>query len=57
MQLAEWLETMKIKINPEKCVAVMLTRKRPNINMNMKFNNTPIPCKYLGVYMDNKLTW
>lgn len=59
--LNHWLVKWKIKINEEKCVAVMFTRKLVYDDTLLFLNNTPIPwsktVKYLGVTLDKNLCW
>ena len=62
--LAEWMSANKLTINYEK-TCYMLFRphlsKKLNYSLNVTINNTIINCvesiKFLGIILDNKLTW
>jgi hypothetical protein len=58
--LQQWYSKWKIKINQTKSVLVTFTNKRI-ICPQVIINNTQIPVqtevKYLGLYLDQKLTW
>jgi len=58
--LQNWLEQWTIKVNPTKTAQVTFTTRRdicPPVNLH----NTHIPVKkevkYLGLHLDEKLTW
>lgn len=63
--ICKWLVKWKFKINQAKCVTKVFTlRKIPNGIQQIGVNNTPIlwnrpdqPVKYLGVYLDSRLTF
>jgi hypothetical protein len=58
--LQEWSDTWKIKINQTKSSKITFTTKRTNCQP-VTINNIQIPVqkevKYLGLYLDQKLTW
>lgn len=51
----------KIKVNSSKTEAIIITKRRPDINVNITFDNTNIcwleKVKYLGVILDAKLNF
>jgi hypothetical protein len=58
--LENWLTKWKIKMNPVKSTQITFTTRRalcPQVNIN----NVPIPIetevKYLGLHLDQKVTW
>ena len=57
----EWCENNSLSINPSKTSIIKFTRKRNAAIEPLKIKNTIIPfsntVKYLGVMLDNKLTW
>ena len=58
--LAEWYTRWRIKVNEAKSVQVTFTTRK-NICPPLTFNNAPIPVstevKYLGLHLDQRLTW
>jgi hypothetical protein len=58
--LQEWLRLWKIKVNNGKSAQITVTTKR-RMCPKVKINNAPIPVqsevKYLGLHLDQKLTW
>lgn len=66
--LSEYYNRWKIKINPEKVVAISFTGDKPDrprryntADINLRIGNTPIPLqnsmKYLGVYFTPKMNF
>lgn len=62
--LNTWFNKWCIKINSNKCETKIFTLRRPLDPPNIIVNNIPIPwnpkdsaVKYLGIYLDRKLTW
>ncbi|PNF38441.1 hypothetical protein B7P43_G04015 [Cryptotermes secundus] len=59
-QIQEWTNTWKIKINETKSVQVNFSLRREQCSA-VFFNNIQIPespgIKYLGIHLDNNLTW
>lgn len=57
--LVRWCRLNKLKINPEKTVAVYFTKKRPDLRLNLRLSDRNIPwspsVRYLGVTMDRGL--
>jgi hypothetical protein len=58
--LQNWMEQWKINVNPAKSTQITFTTRRaacPQVSIN----NVPIPIKrevkYLGLHLDEKLTW
>lgn len=51
----------KIKLNENKTEAIIFTKRRPDLNVNIKIENKEISwsknVKYLGVILDNKLNY
>jgi hypothetical protein len=63
-EITSWFKKWKLKLNPTKSVAKIFTLKRYNDPRNININNQIIqwnrkddPVKYLGVFLDEKLTW
>ena len=60
-KLLKYLNRWKMKINERKTLAIIFTRRRPLININVQINGQPVPwskkIKYLGVHLDSKLTF
>lgn len=58
--LQNWLEHWKINVNTNKSTQITFTTKR-GICPQVSINNAPIPIKrdvkYLGLHLDEKLTW
>lgn len=62
--LQDWFMKWQLKLNPTKCEAKIFTLRRPqnpnNIIINDEeiiWNPTDSAIKYLGVYLDKRLTW
>jgi hypothetical protein len=59
-QIQEWAKIWKIKINEAKSTQVNVSLRREQC-LAVFFNNIRIPAypstKYLGIYLDNHLTW
>jgi hypothetical protein len=59
LDLQEWFDKWKIKINQTKSSQITFTTKRTNCPVTI--NNIQIPIqtevKYLGLYLDQKVTW
>lgn len=60
----DWLKKWNISLNPTKCEAKIFTLRFPAQPPSIIINNQPIPwnpsdqgVKYLGVYLDKRLTW
>jgi hypothetical protein len=51
----------KLKLNENKTEAIIFTKRRPELNVNIKIDNKEIPwsksVKYLGIILDNKLNY
>lgn len=60
-QLKKYYNKWKIKINSEKCEAILFTQRKRKPKKYVQYNKTKIPwkqdVKYLGIILDNKLTW
>lgn len=63
-ELNLWFKKWHITINPNKCEAKIFTLRRPLEPQNIVINNIPIPwnpkdsaVRYLGIYLDRRLTW
>lgn len=63
-QLNIWCKRWKIKLNPAKCEAKIFTLRRPQTPTNLVIDHTPVKWnpddqafKYLGVYLDRRLTF
>jgi hypothetical protein len=63
-QLSNWFAKWKLKLNPVKSEAKIFTLKRYTSLTEIKINNQTIiwnnkdqAIKYLGVFLDEKLTW
>lgn len=60
-ETTRWFEKWKIKINEQKTVQVIYTTRTKYQPQTLQLNQTNIPnvnaAKYLGMYIDNKLTW
>ena len=58
--LQNWMEQWRIKVNPAKSSQITFTTRRA-ICPQVSINNIPIPIKqevkYLGLHLDEKLTW
>lgn len=58
--LQNWYRNWKINVNSEKSTQISFTTTRCSCP-NLIHNNVPIPqkliVKYLGIHLDNKLTW
>jgi hypothetical protein len=56
----EWLDKWRIKINPTKSAQVTFTL-RTSVCPTVTINNVPVPVKtetkYLGLHLDQRLTW
>lgn len=60
-RLEQWFRTWRIEINAEKSTAILFTKRRHTADENVSIFGGVIPwrseAKYLGVVMDQKLTW
>lgn len=63
-EITSWFKKWKLNLNPTKSVAKIFTLKRYNDPRNININNQIIQwnrkddsVKYLGVFLDEKLTW
>ena len=63
-EITSWFKKWKLKLNPTKSEAKIFTLKRYNDPINISINNQIIQwnrkddsVKYLGVFLDEKLTW
>lgn len=60
-ELEEWFEKWKIETNPNKSQAVLYTKRKGPQPEQIQINNVKIPwkehAKYLGIYINAKLTW
>lgn len=63
-RLSAWLDRWKLKLNPTKCQAKIFTLRRPRDPNNLiisgeeiQWNPPDSGIKYLGVYLDRKLTF
>ena len=58
--LQTWFRKWKIKVNPQKSVHITFTLRK-NSSPPVFLNNVPLPVadtvKYLGLYIDRRLTW
>ncbi|GBM80715.1 RNA-directed DNA polymerase from mobile element jockey [Araneus ventricosus] len=58
--LEDWFQKWKIQINASKTEAILFSKSRSN-PPPILINNISIPwsqeCKYLGVYLDKRMTW
>ena len=59
--LQVWENTWKMEFNPDKCEAISVTNKRNPIKTSYNIHDKTLKyvksAKYLGVTIDNKLTW
>ena len=59
--LQKWENTWKMEFNPDKCEAISVTNKRNPIKTSYDIHDKTLKhvksAKYLGVTIDNKLTW
>jgi len=59
--LSKWATENNMEINTSKTVYQFFSMHHENINFDLNINNQKLPksenTKYLGVYMDNKLSW
>lgn len=63
-KISAWCKKWKITVNPDKSQAKVFTLKRLQFPQHLKINNQPISwnnkdeaVKYLGIYLDQRLTW
>lgn len=60
-KMSQWCNKWRVKINESKSHSVIFTRRRPTVPPPLKLNNKTIDynkgTKYLGIQLDNKLTW
>ena len=56
-RLKTFYNKWKIKINDEKTQTILFTKRRPLSNRNIFNFSWSTKIKYLGVYLDNKLTF
>lgn len=62
--LGKWFKTWNIALNPSKCIAKIFALKRiknpPEITIDeetIRWNDLHEPVRYLGVFLDTRLTW
>ena len=62
--ISEWCKKWRIALNPSKCEAKIFTLRRPLeptklkiLNSEINWNPSDQAIKYLGVYLDKKLSW
>jgi hypothetical protein len=59
--LSKWATENNMEINASKTVYQFFSTRNKNDKFDLKINNQKLPksqsTKYLGVHMDNKLTW
>ncbi len=59
--LCDWAKTNKLKFNASKTVCVLFTKRQkydqPKIKLQNQLLNISTSVKYLGVYVDSKLSW
>lgn len=62
--IIEWCKKWKITLNPSKCEAKVFTLRRPTeprrltiLNSEINWNPSDQAIKYLGVFLDKKLSW
>lgn len=60
----QWCDTWKIVLNTSKCQAKIFTLRRPTNSVQLQVNTAAVPwnandsaVKYLGMFLDRKLTW
>ena len=56
----KWLQDWRIKVNETKSTKVIYTLRRsdcPHVYLNNVENPRTSVAKYLGLYLDSKLTW
>lgn len=63
-ELQTWFNRWNITLNPTKCIAKIFTLRRYNNPTSIAINGNPVPwnpkdraTKYLGVHLDQRLTW
>ncbi|GBP96727.1 Probable RNA-directed DNA polymerase from transposon BS [Eumeta japonica] len=60
VQFEQWLKLWRIKVNEQKCVHVTFTLRRETCPP-IRINNQVVPqhsrVKYLGIHLDQRLTW
>ena len=60
-RIADFLKLWKLTPHPEKSQAITFTTRQKLLNKSISLNNVIIPrvdnVKYLGVYLDKKMTW
>ena len=60
-RLEQWEKQWDMEFHPSKCEHICFTRKKQPSDNSYKLHNIEIPrtncTKYLGVYVDSKLTW
>ena len=61
VRIKEWADKWKVIFEPDKCQAMVISRKRTPSKCNLYFDGEPIcltqEIKILGVTFDSKLTW
>ena len=57
----KWLVSNKLTLNYDKCKFMIVSKKKKNSNLSIKINHKDLQqCdsyKYLGVYVDKKISW
>jgi hypothetical protein len=60
-KIENWARENKMQFNKSKSKAMLITRKRSCVDINIYFNNRRLEqvseMKYLGIYFDNRLTF
>ena len=59
--VCSWADKWQLRLNPSKCEALAITRKRSPLVYNYYLNNTPLSwrsiVRYLGIYINSTLSW
>lgn len=62
-KIAAWCKLWLLQVNASKCETILfyVKKRKHSINFNLKFDNEDVKqvksAKYLGIYLDSKLTW